>query len=473
MHTDTMTTSMALAQWVDGLASAHIPPAVRQVATTCILDTLAVAVAGAATPAARAALALCPNAPTGPCTILGRTDVAADAPLAAFVNATAAHALDFDDNCYAGFVHGSAVIVPALLACAESMDATGEQTVTALVAGAECEYAIGAATQGRLYERGWWTTGVLGPIGAAMAAAKLFRLDPARTREALALAVSMASGTKSCFGSDAKPLMAGKAAQAGVQSACLAQAGATGPADPFGAPSGFAARFNEGVFDGSALASLGRSWYLLEPGVDVKRIPVCLSSHAAVDALRALMARHRFQASDVKRVTCDVPPIVAANLVHAMPATPGQARFSMPFAIAMTLLDPDWGLAALHPAQLARDDLRCLMRVVHMETGPAWNDAKRRSAAPEGAVVRVTLTNGAVLEASRDKAAGSAAAPLPEAAVSRKFHDCTAPVIGARHAATLLARLRSLDGPEPIRAVFDILRTRKPAAAPGIGEGES
>lgn len=454
-----------MAQWVSELSPDRIPDAVRHAALSCVLDTVGVAVAGSITPPARAALALCAGVGAARSTVLAAlarpagtgAGIHATPPQAAFANATAAHALDFDDNCYAGFVHGSAVIVPALLACAQATGASGAQAITALVAGAECEYAVGAATHGLLYDLGWWTTGVLGPIGAAMAVCKLLDLDARRTAHALSLAVGMAAGTKSCFASDAKPLMAGKAAEAGVQAALLAQAGAHGPADPFGHEHGFAARYNQGRFDTAALHMPGDRWYLLDPGVDVKRIPVCLSSHAAVDALRALIRRHGFRAADVASVECDVPPVVAANLCHDVPDSPAQARFSMPYAIAMTLLEPDWGLDGLSANQLTRADLRAAMRGVRMRTGPSWNDPARRRDAPEGAIVRVELRDGTVLQGSRDKAVGSPGAPLSPAESTRKFLDCTVHVIGEPAAMRLLAQLRALDGPMPVQALFDTL----------------
>ncbi|ARP84475.1 hypothetical protein CAL12_10815 [Bordetella genomosp. 8] len=465
-----------MAQWVRELSPGHIPDAVRHAALACMLDTVGVAVAGSVTPPARAALALCAGSSGARSTVLpallvrpagaGAATHATPAQ-AAFANATAAHALDFDDNCYAGFVHGSAVIVPALLACAQAAGASGAQAITALVAGAECEYAVGAATRGLLYDLGWWTTGVLGPIGAAMAVCKLLDLDAPRIAHALSLAIGMAAGTKSCFGSDAKPLMAGKAAEAGVQAALLAQAGAHGPADPFGHDHGLAARYNEGQFDTAALHMTGDRWYLLDPGVDVKRIPVCLSSHAAVDALRALIGQHGLRAGDVASVECDVPPVVAANLCHDFPDSPAQARFSMHYAIAMTLLEPDWGLEALSEEQLARPDLRAAMRGVRMRTGPSWNDPARRRDAPEGAIVRVELRDGTVLRGSRDKAVGSPGAPLSPAESTRKFLDCTVNVIGEPAATRLLAQLRALDGTMPVQSLFDTL-AKASAVAPGM-----
>lgn len=456
MDDTTLISSARLARWACRLSDAQVPAHVRQTAVSCILDTWGVALAGSASRAAMAARSLCPPDGQGPCTVFGLAG--GHAPyLAAFANAAAAHAMDFDDNCYAGFVHGSAVIVPALLACAQAAGATGRQVVTAMVAAAECEYAVGAATRGILYDHGWWTTGVLGPIGASIAAAHIFRLDPDRTHHALSLAVGMASGTKSCFGSDAKPLMAGKAAEAGVMAACLAKAGATAAADPLQGPNGLAARFNDDVFDASALDRLGTEWYLRTPGIDVKRIPVCLSSHATADILRELISRHGFSVAEVARVTCDVPPIVVANLRYGLPDTPEQARFSMPFAVGMTLKDPDWGLPALEPRQLAQDDVRELMRRVKMVTGPCWDDPALREIAPEGARVTIEMKDGRLLQASKDKAAGSPSEPLTEAQMTRKFLDCAAPVTGAGSAGRMLAILQDLDSPTPIQTLFDAL----------------
>lgn len=456
---------MRLARWACRLTDSDVPPAVRRRAVSCVQDTLGVALAGSTSGPARAARTLCGHADHGPATVLGAAG-GYSPRAAAFANATAAHALDFDDNCYAGFVHGSAIIVPALLACAQAACATGSRAVTAYVAGAECEYAVGAATRGRLYERGWWTTGVLGPIGAAIAAARIAGLGLARTHHALALAVAMASGTKSCFGSDTKPLMAGRAAEAGVLCALLAAAGASGPRRPFEDPHGFVACLNEGIFDDEALSRLGTRWYLEQPGVDTKRIPVCLSSHAAVDAVRELAARHRLRAGEVARVICDVPPIVVSNLRHARPRSPAEARFSMQFAVAMTLRDPDWGLEALEPGRLADPGLGTLMQRVSMVSGPAWREPGRAAAAPEGASVRLELRDGRVLSAYRAKAIGSADTPLDDAQMDRKFLECAGPVIGAARAAAALGTIHELDSARPVQALLDALAPAAPPGAP-------
>jgi 2-methylcitrate dehydratase PrpD len=183
-----------IAAFASDLTLADIPEPVRRVARTCVVDTLGVAIAGSRKPAVQRLHALARETyARGPATLLGSSD-RLTAPGAALVNGAAAHALDFDDNCYAGFVHGSAVIIPAALAVAETARVGGADLVLALVAGYEAEFAAGAAATQRLYEKGWWTTGVLGPIGAAVAAAKIIGGGAQLLADALGLAVAGAGG---------------------------------------------------------------------------------------------------------------------------------------------------------------------------------------------------------------------------------------------------------------------------------------
>lgn len=384
------------------------------------------------------------NAARGPARLAG-DEAGFTAPAAAFANAVAAHALDFDDNCYAGFVHGSAVIVPA--AVAQARHATGEQLLVALVVGAECQYRIGRALGRELYDRGWWTTGLLGRIGAAAAAAaaaRLLALSGTAFDCALGLAIAGAGGAKSAFGCDAKPLLAGEAAEAGVRAAMLAALGASAPLDALEGDYGLAALCNGGHWDGAPLAPEANQWCLLDPGVDIKRIPVCLSSHAAVDAVMQLAARHGITPARVQRVECDVPPIVVANLRYQHPVTSQQAQFSLPFAVAAALCFGDIQLQHLHDDILTGSQMQRLMDRVSMISTPRWEDAALLQRAPEGAVVTLTLDDGTQWRQEVEQAYGTAAHPLDSAALNNKFRHCVSPVLGREAADHLLQQLWAL-----------------------------
>ncbi|HYS63399.1 MAG TPA: MmgE/PrpD family protein [Paraburkholderia sp.] len=454
MQTPGESVSGHLAQWASGVRPDDIPATVRARAKTCLMDTIGVAIAGSQSDAAGFARMVCAGSGMrGSSAAFGASRLFS-AQAAAFANGTAAHALDFDDNCYAGFVHGSAVIVPAALAVAQKTNASGADAITAFVIGSECEYALGAASRNALYERGWWTTGVLGPIGASMAAARLLRLDAAKTHAALGLALAGTGGMKACFGSDAKALLAGRACEAGVVCAELAHRGASGPEYAIEERNGFVNLFNDGIFDRSSVAAIGRHWYLETPGIDIKRIPVCLSSHAAVDAVSDLVAAHCVDVGDIDTIVCDVPPIVRANLKYDLPRTVREAQFSMPFAIAASLRFRSLELSCLNAESLRDEALAALMARVTMKTGPLWDKPGMSARAPEGAYVRLALRDGSHIEAFRDKARGSAAYPLSASQIAEKFLACAAPVLGERRAAGLLARLECLDGPVSTRDLF-------------------
>lgn len=444
-----------MARWSSSTSGADIPADVRQQACLHLVDTLGVTIAGSATRVAHIAMASLPPPQThDACQVLGaRAQRTAPLP-AAFANGTAAHALDFDDNCYAGTVHGSAVIVPAALAAAQHVRASSHDLVTAFVIGSECEYALGAATQNVLYLKGWWTTGVLGPLGACAAAAWLYGLSAERTVQALSLAMVSAGGTKACFGTDGKALMAGRAASWGLHCAALGQAGATGAARAIESPNGFSALFNDGVWDRSSIEDLGYRWFLRSPGVDIKRLPVCLSSHAAVDAVEHLVQRNALQADDIASIHCDVPPMVLKNLVYDRPVNVQQSQFSMPFAIAVSLLEGQLRLQHLDAQRLQDPRLQACMAKVQMSSSATWNTPEMLQNAPEGANVTLRLHDGRTLKLFRATARGSRKVPLSAADMQLKFSDCTQPVLGQARSAALWQTLQALDTQQPLEHLF-------------------
>ncbi|XBS71621.1 MmgE/PrpD family protein [Acerihabitans sp. KWT182] len=449
--------TQTLARWLTALTPGDIPGAVGRVAIRSLVDTLGVMLAGSATSVAglaRRVISL--NAAAGDAAVAGDA-LRVSAPAAAFANGTAAHALDFDDNCYAGFVHGSAVIVPAALAVAQARRADGAALLAALVAGAECQYRIGMALGRTLYDRGWWTTGVLGAIGACAAAVKLLGLDTDAAARALGLAIAGAGGMKSVFGSDAKPLLAGRAAEAGVTAALLAEQGAVGPLDALEHVYGLAALFNDGRLDARWLNAPADDWCLIAPGLDVKRIPVCLSSHAAVDGVLQLTAEHGIEWSRIAAVVCDVPPVVAANLIYPRPRTGRQGQFSLPFAVAASLLFGELTLEHLDDALMADKTLTALMDRVSMVSGPRWNDSRMLEVAPEGAEVTLRLHDGDTFSCFIPKAIGSADYPLSDKALENKFLRCAGGIMPPAAAQRLVSTLWQITEIADVHELADMM----------------
>ncbi|MFC8721971.1 MmgE/PrpD family protein, partial [Kitasatospora sp. NPDC057198] len=132
--------------------------------------------------------------------------------------AAVAHVLDFDDLHLPSTTHISTVCVPAVLA------AGGD--ARAYLAGAGVMARLGTALGWAHYTSGWHATCTAGAPAAAVAAGLALGLDADGLARAIVLALPAAGGVQRAFGTDAKALQVGFAAEAGVRAARLAAAGA-------------------------------------------------------------------------------------------------------------------------------------------------------------------------------------------------------------------------------------------------------
>ncbi len=362
-------------------------------------------------------------------------------PWAALVNGTAGHALDYDDNFDPPKAHISTVLVPAILALIDDLELRGGDLIDAYIAAVQIQGRIGQGLNPPHRNRGWHATATTGALGAAAAAARLYRLDAERAALALSIATSMAGGFMSQFGTMTKPLHAGLAAKAGVLAAALARGGLTagwetldgvhgmnrlmvGPdyqalhealvADPAPPEHGQNLEFET--------RSVGEPLLILEHGFRVKRFANCGSAHRAMDALLDIMAHERFAADQVQSVQVTAPKVHLTNLMYRAPENGLQAKFSMEYALACLLDHGACTLADFTGDAVRRPAVRALMNKIE------------RCAVdlPESRVmteVVVHLTDGRRLAAAVDMPQGSKAAPFPTAQYWLKFDECAVVIV--------------------------------------------
>lgn len=442
-----LTVANKLAAWAAGLETDDIPADVLETARRAFADTLAVAIAGSPTPVASKLLSAFDSDPRSDgATVIGR-GCKARPESAALLNGTAAHALDFDDTCFAGIVHGSAAILPALLAAAETEPADGRSLVTAFVAGSEVAYTLGAALGPSLYDRGWWPTGCLAGIGAAAAVARLQGADSEAMTHAIALAAAQSGGLRAIHGSDAKAVLVGKAAQAGLLSASLARHGVTGPERVFEGANGIFALIGGGQVDPSAIEVIGQVFKLRAPGLVVKPYPVCSCALQAVEALTCLMIEHGVAADTIARIDCAVTPMVAATLRFDRPATTVEAIFSLPFTLALAAAHGGIGPFDITEAALTEPGIGAVMDKVSYQEDPDLTDI---SVYPEATRVAVSLADGRKVDRQIDCATGDPRAPMSDEGLQAKFMACAEPVLGSEASGKLYALARRVDDlPDP------------------------
>lgn len=412
-----------LGDWVARIDFEAIPAQAIGVARHAILDCVGVTLAGMRTPVAEVVDRYVAASPEGPSTVVGRSR-RSTVETAAFANGSIGHALDYDDCTASLGGHPSVVVLPAVLAIGESIDASGRDVLAAYAIGFEIAAKLGRATNFEHYERGWHPTGTLGTFGATAAAAKLLGLDARATATALSIASSTAAGMKANFGTATKPMQAGRAAQNGVFAATMAACGADSNVGAFEHEQGFGELHNgPGKYDPDrAVAALESPWDLIDPGLIVKRYPCCSSTHGVADA--ALQLREQIPGPDtIARIDVWTHPRRLRHTNRPAVGTELEAKFSVQYVAARAFHTGHVGLGHFSADAIAEPEVTSLMGRVHAEPMPE----PRWGTDHFPAEVAVTLTDGRTMQARVERPRGNGPAQaLTDAELGRKFEDCCA-----------------------------------------------
>ncbi|WP_158619306.1 MmgE/PrpD family protein [Pseudomonas sp. v388] len=301
-----------------------------------LTDYLACALGGAADPAIdKVVAAFAPAA--GAATVIARGQ-ALDALSAALINGYSGHALDYDDVQRSVRGHPSTVLLPALLALAQTRGISGHKLLSAYAVGVEAMGRLGLAVGGAHYEAGFHNTATLGTIATAAACGWLIGLSEQELAIAIGLAVTQSSGLRLQFGSSAKPLHAGLAARNGLSSALLAEAGLGGAAESLAWRGGFLEVYGFAQSSPEKLLERGGNWQILSPGLIFKRYASCAATHHAADAALMLRAEYRISPSTITHITVTFPPGLTTPLARELPPTRQAGRFSVEYVVAYALV---------------------------------------------------------------------------------------------------------------------------------------
>lgn len=431
---------------------ADLPPRAVEIVQSGFADTIATMLAGRGEPVVRIAqdfVAARQSAAAEASLLLGtRKAAAADAAL---VNGAAGHALDFDDVALGG--HPSTVLVPAVLAEGERLDASGDEALRAYLVGYEVWAELFRREPDAYHLKGWHPTAVLGAVGAAAAVAYLNRLPQDQCRHAIALAASMACGLVANFGTMTKPLHAGRAAAAGIDAVRFAAAGLTAAPDAIEHHAGYLAALSpQGRVDRETpAAGLGRELRVLEYGLSIKKYPTCYATHRVIDGVLDLAREHRVRGEDVQEVRARIGVAQASMLRNHQPVTGLEAKFSLEFAVASALVAGKVGLAELTDEFVGQGAVRDVFPKVRITTDDSQCPIEPIFAKNDS--VQLVLRDGRTLDSGDIRfARGNAMAPLASAELRTKFIDCAGRAKDV-DAAVLFGRLTDLRSVPRLRAL--------------------
>lgn len=449
------------ARWADvllGTPFAALPADVIQHAKRVLLDYLGVGIGGSSLPMPRIVAAYYLDLGGKPEASLFLNSRRLPAVNATLVNGVSGHALDMDDGHRLAAAHPGVATLPAALAAAEVHQASGKDLLRAIVLAYEVFVRIAALVNPTHLRRGYHTTATVGPFAAATAAGLLMGLDAERLTRALGLAGIQGAGLMEVFhdGAMAKPFQVARGSAAGLLAADLAARGALGPRSILEGEQAFLAAMSGTREAAPLLEGLGADWAIR--GVYFKLYAACRHTHAAVDAARQIVEEHALRPEQVERVVVRTYA-VADQLcgATALPSGPSEAKFSLPFTVALGLTVGHARQSCFTPEVVADANLRALASRVRVEIDPALERAypKLRTAALD-----LTTVDGRLLQAEVPIARGEPEIPLSQEDLEAKFLDNASAALSEEQARAIIAEVQALDTRDSCTSLLDLLAGR-------------
>jgi 2-methylcitrate dehydratase PrpD len=405
-----------LSSYLAEASFADFPEAVVARATQVLTDSIVVIGTGAAEPemiALRRELA--ETSGGGNATVIG-ADLRTDPKTAAFLNGTAGTFLELDEGNQFARGHPGIHVVPAGLAVAEQRGLSGRDLLTAIILGYEVGARIGIACKLRMsmHPHGTW-----GTVGSAVTVAKLMGCGAEAFAEIINISSSLGLATSRqtmLQGGTVRNSYSGISGHMGILAHELLRAGFSGEHD--GLATVYGAVVSES-FDPTEMTDALGSRYEIARNY-FKRHACCRYNHGALDALETVLASapgNRIVAEDVEAIDV-VTYSLAAQLQDRQPRNTLAGKFSVPFAIATTIVNGGTGVESFTIDKVGNQKIRALAEKVSVV-----EDAELTAMMPalRPARVRVHMSDGSTLEAETHTNRGDTEDPYSESELAEKF----------------------------------------------------
>jgi 2-methylcitrate dehydratase PrpD len=467
MNQETFVTKEAAA-FATNLKFQDLPDEALRIARRCVLDGLGLMFAGSDQPCTNIVkrqsmgLGIVPEA-----IALGAEATKLAAPLAALINGTAGHAMDWDDTqlsvtpdrIYGLLTHPTIPPLAAGLALSEKIGkVSGKDFLTAFLAGFEVECKIAEAIRPDHYKKGFHTSGTVGTFAAAITAGKLLGLSESQLCHALGASASLAAGIRVNFGTMMKPVHVGRAAFNGVSAALWAADGFEACPEGLDGQWGFF-QVTGGGFDREKIVGcFGNPHTIIDPGVSIKPYPCGVLTHPSMDTMLALVKEHDLKPEDVAEVVLSAGYNILNPIRYQVAHNELQAKFCMPFLLSAILISRRAGVKEFTGHYVNSEPVQAMMRRVRTEFDPAIEAKgyeKIRSR------VEVVLKSGQkIVRDSGEAYRGGPDNPLSDEDLQAKFTDCSEKILDPKARQAIYAAVAGLDNIKNMEEFISLLNPR-------------
>jgi 2-methylcitrate dehydratase len=450
-------TTQIIADYVTDLEFGRLPESTIREAKRRLVDTLGCAMGGYTSEPAAIARRVAARQQGEPSARILGTGARTSMEMATFANGVMARYLDYNDTYISrGSGHPSDMI-PACLAVAEAERASGGDLLLAIVAA--YEVYTGLADVVALRDLGW-DQGLYVVLGSAAGAARLMGLTREQTANALAIAVSANVPTRQTRSGELsmwKGCATAASARAGVFSALLAADGMSGPTAAF--------EGRHGVWDQVtgplALGRLGGEGIAF--GIERTNLKFFPSEyHSQAPLAMALELRGKVRVEDIEAINVQTYHTAYSEIGSEPekwnPRTRETADHSLPYLLAVALVDGFLKVESFSPERMRDPALRQLMQRIRIEENPEFTRQYPSKLVTE---IEVLPRGGGKLALSASYPKGHALNPLSDTEVDLKFMSLCEPLFDLAQREALLGALREIDCLRDLGPVIDLLRIRQ------------
>src|SRR5438309_3767188 len=426
-----------LAHFIAGTPWEAIPKSVREHAKLVVLDTIGVILAGSIQPEVAAVRTRLTATGGHGATIYAAGAPTSDPRTAAFLNGLAGRSIELCEGHRYVSCQGAVQALPTALACAEWLQRSGRETLSALIFGYEVAARLGAGLTARPLAHQNGQAPLLGAVGAG---ARVRGLNGDQTSLALrlgAVLILTPGYTNAVAGATALNGAGGMSGFAGALAPELALAGVA--AQPNAIEEAFGQLVGDGFRPEAVTEELGQRWEIAR---NYFRLRACCNPiYAALDALEDILTELRPHPASIERI--DVATYrFAANMREPNPVNYFAAKYSLPHAAAALVLRGNAGYHAFTEEAVRDPAIAAFRRRVTVREDPEFSAAVPRL---KPARVTVTFTDGRQVTRLRESARGDYQDPYGEGEIRAKFRELAGMVLSAAGVARVEGLVDRLD----------------------------
>jgi 2-methylcitrate dehydratase PrpD len=447
-HTAISPLMAELSDYIAATANRPLPADVAEKGRAHLLDTIAAIVSGSTLAPGLQGIGYVRAQGGTPEATVVTTDIVTTVGNAAFANGMLAHADETDDSHKMSRSHIGCSAVPAALAMAEKMGASGDALLKAVVLG----YDIGsrvlfALSPLRFHQAGHCTHAFAGVFGSAAAAAALANLTPEQVGWALSYAAQQAAGVTSWRRAvehvEKAFVFAGMPARNGVAAAEMVASGFSGVNDVLTGAQNFFITFGQEPEPDRLVDGLGHRYEIMN--TTIKKWSVGSPVQSVLDAVQILMTEHRFTHQDITGIPIRMAPIEIDTVDNrAMP------DISLQHLVSVLLVDRDLTFASSHDDERMHDPtVMALKQKITLIPDPTVERQR--------ALVTITLADQRTISHRATAVRGTPDNPMSKGEITAKATDLIASVFGDQRARDLIEALWHIDQIRNVRELRSLL----------------